>query len=147
MHVMQGPETIGRTTSHEVAHMWFYGLVGNNQGRDPWLDEGLATWAEARYEGSLPSMEARDIPTAARGRAGAPMTYWETRQSAYYRGVYVQPAVALGQLGSGEMVDCALRHYVAAEAFDVARTGDLLESLELIFPEARGTLAPFGLVP
>ena len=44
-HVMQGQNTLG-VTSHEVGHQWFYGLVGNDQGRDPWLDEGLATWAE-----------------------------------------------------------------------------------------------------
>ena len=147
MHVMQGPETIGRTTSHEVAHMWFYALVGNNQGRDPWLDEGLATWAEARYEDSVAALQARDIPAAGRGQAGQPMTFWETRQSAYYRSVYVQPAVALAALGSADLVDCALRHYVAAEAYDIARDDDLLRSLELIFPGARATLAPFGLVP
>ncbi|MCA1693134.1 MAG: hypothetical protein LC733_13435, partial [Actinobacteria bacterium] len=43
-HVMQSPGTSGRTLSHEIAHQWFYGLVGNDQGRDPWLDEGLASW-------------------------------------------------------------------------------------------------------
>ena len=32
---------------HEVAHQWFYGMVGNSQFRDPWLDEAFATWAEA----------------------------------------------------------------------------------------------------
>ncbi len=27
---------------HEVAHQWWYGLVGNNEYDDAWLDEGLA---------------------------------------------------------------------------------------------------------
>ena len=54
-HIMQGPDTIGRTTSHEVAHMFFYSVVGNNQGRDPWIDEGLASYAEFTYEGVGPS--------------------------------------------------------------------------------------------
>ena len=31
---------------HEVAHMWFYGMVGNSQFRDPWLDEAFASFAE-----------------------------------------------------------------------------------------------------
>ena len=31
---------------HEVAHMWFYGMVGNSQFRDPWLDEAFASYAE-----------------------------------------------------------------------------------------------------
>src|SRR5205814_4944581 len=43
--VMQGPGTIGRTTSHELGHQWFYGLVGDDQGLDPWLDQVLASYA------------------------------------------------------------------------------------------------------
>lgn len=30
-------------TAHEVAHQWFFGVVGNDQTREPWLDEGLVT--------------------------------------------------------------------------------------------------------
>ena len=29
--------------AHEVMHQWFYGLVGDDQVREPWLDEGPAT--------------------------------------------------------------------------------------------------------
>jgi hypothetical protein len=29
-------------SAHEVAHQWFFGVVGSDQLRDPWLDEGLA---------------------------------------------------------------------------------------------------------
>ena len=28
-------------TAHEVAHQWFFGVVGSDQVREPWLDEGL----------------------------------------------------------------------------------------------------------
>lgn len=28
--------------AHETAHQWFFGVVGNDQLREPWLDEGLA---------------------------------------------------------------------------------------------------------
>ncbi|MFA9566089.1 MAG: hypothetical protein ACERLM_15525, partial [Acidimicrobiales bacterium] len=92
-HVMQGPGSSGRTTPHEVAHQWFYGLVGNHQGRDPWLDEGIATYAEGRLEGTRNSMATKAIPAAGQGRAGEPMTFWEGRQDAYYRSVYVQTAL------------------------------------------------------
>jgi hypothetical protein len=34
---------------HEVAHQWFYGLIGNDQVEEPWLDEAAATYAEALY--------------------------------------------------------------------------------------------------
>lgn len=146
MHVLQGPDTAGRTTPHEVAHMWFYGLVGNDQARDPWLDEGLATWAEGRFEGTLPDMGARAIPADGAGRAAEPMTYWEARSASYYRSVYVQPAAALARLDH-ELVDCALAHYVAANAHTVATPEDLWASLDATFVDWRSALAPAGLAP
>jgi hypothetical protein len=30
---------------HEIAHQWWYGLVGDDQSREPWLDESFATYA------------------------------------------------------------------------------------------------------
>ncbi len=33
---------------HEVAHQWFYGQLGNDQQREPWLDEGFSDFS-ARY--------------------------------------------------------------------------------------------------
>lgn len=144
MHVLQGPGTVGRTTSHEVAHMWFYGLVVSNAGRDPWLDEGLATYAEGRFEGTLASMQATSIPAAGKGRVGEPMTFWEPRQSVYYRSVYVQGAQAVAALGAADLVDCALRHYVARNAYSVARPRDFMEAAGSVFPGAAETLGRYG---
>jgi hypothetical protein len=144
-HVMQGPGTGGRTTPHEVGHQWFYGLVGDDQGRDPWLDEGLATWAEARFLGNLPAFTARVIPPDARGRTGAPMSYWEDRAS-YYLGVYVQGTQALAALGDPAKVDCALRHYVATDAHRIATPDSFVSAVRAVFPDARAVLARFGAV-
>jgi hypothetical protein len=33
-------------TAHEIAHQWWYGLVGNDQSRYPYLDETLAIYSE-----------------------------------------------------------------------------------------------------
>ncbi len=142
-HVMQGPGTLG-VASHEVAHQWFYGLVGNNQGRDPWLDEGLASWAEARVEGTLGAYLAQAIPAGGRGRAGEPMTFWEGRRHIYYRSVYVQPIHALAALGPADAVDCALRLYVATFAHRIARPPDLVAALRTALPDAHSVLARYG---
>jgi aminopeptidase N len=37
------------TVAHEVAHQWFYNLVGNDQATEPWLDEALAQYATRLY--------------------------------------------------------------------------------------------------
>jgi aminopeptidase N len=37
------------TVAHEVAHQWFYNLVGNDQLDEPWLDESLAQFATWQY--------------------------------------------------------------------------------------------------
>lgn len=34
---------------HETAHQWWYGLVGNNEIREPWLDEALTEFSTVLY--------------------------------------------------------------------------------------------------
>jgi hypothetical protein len=34
---------------HEIAHEWWFGLVGNDQATEPWLDEALATYSENTF--------------------------------------------------------------------------------------------------
>ncbi|MBL7923059.1 MAG: M1 family metallopeptidase [Bacteroidia bacterium] len=35
--------------AHEVGHNWFYGILGSNERRHPWMDEGINSYYEARY--------------------------------------------------------------------------------------------------
>ncbi len=143
-HVLHGPGTSGRQLTHEVGHQWFYALVGNDQAREPWLDEGLATWAEARADGTLAAYLARAVPAAVRGRTAEPMTFWDQRSSQFYVGAYVQGAQALGSLGDPALVDCALAVYVAQNAHRVATAEDLLVAAEAVVPDARARLAAWG---
>ncbi|HCS73064.1 MAG TPA: peptidase M1 [Clostridiales bacterium] len=39
-------------TVHETAHQWWYGLVGNNQITDAWMDEGLTEYSTLLYYGN-----------------------------------------------------------------------------------------------
>jgi aminopeptidase N len=38
--------TIG---THEIAHQWWFGLVGDDQAVEPWLDEALSVYSERIY--------------------------------------------------------------------------------------------------
>lgn len=44
-------------TAHETAHQWWFGLVGNDQAAEPWLDEALCTYSELIfYENTYPDL-------------------------------------------------------------------------------------------
>jgi Peptidase family M1 domain len=55
---MEYPELVfslplAEVVAHEVAHQWWYGMVGNNQFEEPWLDESFAQYSHERlYPGS-----------------------------------------------------------------------------------------------
>lgn len=44
-----GDPRLEATVVHEIAHQWFYNLVGNDQLDEPWLDEALAQYATLLY--------------------------------------------------------------------------------------------------
>ncbi len=46
--------------AHEVAHQWWYGLVGARPVAEPWLDEGFATYAVALYRERTRGSAARE---------------------------------------------------------------------------------------
>lgn len=37
------------TVAHEVAHQWWYNIIGNDVIAEPWLDEGLTTYSAGVY--------------------------------------------------------------------------------------------------
>lgn len=40
---------LDRVVAHEVGHQWFYGIVGNDQVQEPWLDESLTDYLTLLY--------------------------------------------------------------------------------------------------
>jgi hypothetical protein len=58
--VEDGSDFFVRATVHEVGHQWFYSLIGDDQLREPWLDEAAASYTEILY------IEATDSPKASR---------------------------------------------------------------------------------
>ncbi|MEO5563136.1 MAG: M1 family metallopeptidase [Chitinophagaceae bacterium] len=43
-------EQIDGVIAHEVGHNWFYGILGSNERDHAWMDEGMNTYYQFRYE-------------------------------------------------------------------------------------------------
>jgi hypothetical protein len=43
-------EGLDAVIAHEVGHNWLYGIVASNEREHPWMDEGLNTYFQFRYE-------------------------------------------------------------------------------------------------
>jgi hypothetical protein len=125
---------------HEVAHMWFYGMVGNSQFRDPWLDEAFATYAEAVVDPGSASTSESDLDI--NGAVGAPMDEFPNDRR-YFAVVYGKGGAALlaarEAAGPGAF-DAALRCYVDATAWTIATPEDVGAALADL-PAALAVLA------
>jgi hypothetical protein len=110
---------------HELAHMWFYGMVGNSQFRDPWLDEAFASWAEGLVDQGRSLVDRKGIDL--RGPVGGSMADYDTDR-AYSGLVYDKGGAALlaaRDAAGPEAFDAAIRCYVDADAWRIATPADL----------------------
>jgi len=88
---------------HEVAHQWWYGLVGSDQVREPWLDESLATFSgllfyKLRYpDDHLWAWEFGVFNWQPSGRIDAPIYVFADLPS-YMNAVYRRGATFLADL-------------------------------------------------
>lgn len=48
-----GSASLDVIVAHEVAHQWWYSLVGNDVQQEAWLDEALASYAQIVYQESV----------------------------------------------------------------------------------------------
>ncbi|MGH3786011.1 MAG: M1 family aminopeptidase [Pseudonocardiaceae bacterium] len=143
------PRQLGSLVAHEVAHQWFYSLVGNNQAEHPWLDESLATLGEAVASSS--DYQYGDISRRVAGRMGRPMSYWADNggYQGYTEGVYDQGAAVLlearRQVGA-DRFDTVLRSYIAANAHQVATPADFAHAFAAQ-PKVLDLLGQAGALP
>lgn len=103
-------------TVHEVAHQWWYHVVGNDQGRYPYLDEAPATYSELLFlEHYYPEYAAwwwnfRVNAEAPLGNVDQPVySFRGARQ--YINAVYLRGAMFLHALRSG-LGDAAFRAWL-----------------------------------
>ena len=128
---------------HEVAHMWFYGMVGDSQFRDPWLDEAFATYAESVAFPVSADAAARVLGMP--GEVGAAMGEFDS-PAGYFRRVYGKGGAALlaaREAAGAEAFDAALRCYVDANAWTIATPDDVARALRDL-PAALDVLTEAG---
>ncbi len=130
---------------HEVAHQWWYSVVGNDQVDAPWLDEALANYSTALYYRMVYSTEKAEVEISEhisdRYEAyvqayGDGMVGGSTRdytRASYYPLVYGKGALffeALQELMGDKAFFEGLQRYYREYKYDVATPEGLLDIME-----------------
>jgi len=140
------PGAIEFLVAHEVAHQWWYGLVGSNPHRHAFLDEGLAEYSAVLYFEHQYGMDAAkaQLDTGLRLPYASMLLTDEDHivdqptadfpdLLTYYTTVYRKAGLgfsAVRQVIGDEAFFASLRHYAKTMRFRVATPEDLLALFE-----------------
>jgi Peptidase family M1 domain len=127
--VFANPEA--HVVSHELAHQWWYGIVGDDEYAEPWLDESFATWSQYLPSEPWRNCDAYDWPTA-RARLTNDMSYWSEHPDQYGT-IYAGGGCMLANLAHRfglRRFERLLSRYAAAHWLGVARTEDFQTAVE-----------------
>jgi aminopeptidase N len=84
--------------AHELAHQWWYGMVGDDEYGAPWLDEAFATWTQGWFSGTNSTLCDGTAWLSPEDRVTNDMGFWRLHPRAYGATVYHQGACALQSL-------------------------------------------------
>jgi hypothetical protein len=118
--------------THEIAHQWFYGVVGNDQASDPFADEAMSEFLTRTVIGF------RDSRCALANLDGSVYDYGS---ACYYEIVYVQGADYLNdyrQRIGDDAFWAGVRAYYERFRFGLTGTLELLGTLDEQAPEGSG---------
>lgn len=136
------PASIFGTINHEHGHEWFPMIVGSNERRYAWMDEGFNTYLdafanEARYPGQnvYPGYLKNWADAVARHTDSPLMTAPDNIDATALGAIgYRKPAVVLLTLRNhvigAESFDAAFRQYIRNWAFKHPTPGDFFRSIE-----------------
>ena len=136
------PASIFGTINHEHGHEWFPMIVGSNERRYAWMDEGFNTYLnafanEARYPGqnAYPGYLKNWDDAVTQGTQSPLMTAPDNIDASALGAIgYRKPAVVLLTLRNHvvgpDLFDTAFREYVRSWAFKHPTPGDFFRSIE-----------------
>jgi Peptidase family M1 domain len=136
------PKQLETIIAHEVAHQWWYSLVGNNVQNEAWLDEALASYSQVVYDERINGAEAANAQleafrktyrtARAAGRDSA-LALPNQRIRSYYSIVYAKGALFIHalrlQIGD-EAFFSFLQSYYADKRYTIASGQDFLAHAE-----------------
>ena len=139
-----GTGGLSLVVAHEVAHQWWPMQTATNEGREPWLDEGLTEYSGSRYmaeaglELGIGSLSVNPATFERASYAVAPelpatLTAWEYDGASYGSAVYNKPAAGLWTLERVVGTDRfrqAMADYLAAYRYRHPTGSDFRRSLE-----------------
>lgn len=135
IHLTRGKVVDTYVVYHEVAHQWFYAQLGNDQQREPWLDEGFADFS-ARYLMGIGENQCSTRPVNSEVFAweAGPITGGDwTSCDGYFEAVFYKGTEFLNGLRAAmgdEAFFAAMREWVSANQHGFTTTRGLLRHLQ-----------------
>ena len=133
-----GRHDVIATTAHEVAHQWWFNVVGNDQVRTPWLDESFARYSELMfyqeyYPNDVDWWYTRYIAGRQPPRGAIDLTIYDYADAkAYVDAVYrngVEFMRAVRDVVGRETLDEILRDYYQAESYKIATPDNFFDAI------------------
>jgi hypothetical protein len=120
-------DTVSTTAlAHELAHQWFYGIVGDDEYNSPWLDEGFTDYATDLYNGRTGTGCGITWQSSAEKLTNS-MAYWDAHASRYSTVIYGYGKCTLHDLrrliGTTAMTDL-LKSYAASHWYGISTVAD-----------------------
>lgn len=135
------------SVAHEIGHQWFYSVVGSNQIKEPWMDEGIVTYLQNRMLHE--SAEVDEIMNAWYRELGETLKYSEiysllddlsvyTEWSQYYDINYRRAALMFHglyrKMGTAKF-NSFLKAYYTENSFKLASKKNLVDCASEIYGE------------
>jgi hypothetical protein len=126
---------------HEIAHQWWFGIVGDDEYNEPWLDEAMAEYSAARLptriSGGNRLGQCKSLPKRLPPLTSSMARFDKAPPRLYSRSIYVAGACALTRLERGigqTRMGRFLRKLISDHRYGVLTTKEFVAGLRKAAP-------------